>query len=105
MRLIRSATHYYVDYLFRLGALVDSWKSELLGEEASEEQQDVHNCFSRREFEVLQLVSLGKSNNEIAAELQIRPNTVKNHLTRMYDKVKVNNRTELVRWALRHGLE
>ena len=104
LRLVKAATHHYIDHSLRPGVLVDSWKSGLVGESVESKSQDTALQFSRREYEVLHLVSFGKSNNEIAAELHIQPNTVKNHLARMYDKANVNNRTELVRWAINHGL-
>ncbi len=48
-----------------------------------------------REEEILQLVAVGKSNKEIAAELFISEGTVKNHLYRIMRKLDVGNRTEI----------
>jgi len=48
-----------------------------------------------REQEVLELIVSGKSNNEIAEELFISINTVKKHLTHIFKKTEVKNRTEL----------
>ena len=47
-----------------------------------------------REMEVLALLTVGKSNREIATELYMGLSTVKSHLTEMYRKLGVSNRTE-----------
>ena len=50
-----------------------------------------------REREVLQLVSEGKRNNDIAQELWVSPSTVRKHLENIYAKLGVNTRTAAVR--------
>jgi len=62
-----------------------------------------HNI-SRKELEVLQKVVLGKTNREISEELHIAVQTVKNHLSSMYRKFDVNNRTSLVHKAAAAGI-
>lgn len=47
-----------------------------------------------REVEVLKLVSQGYSNKKIAESLMVSEYTVKNHLAKIYEKLKCNNRTE-----------
>ena len=49
-----------------------------------------------REQEVLQLVSDGSSNREIALKMCISPGTVKTHLANIYGKLNVNNRVQAV---------
>jgi DNA-binding CsgD family transcriptional regulator len=51
---------------------------------------------SRREAEVVELVLLGYRNRDIATTLGTSPTTVKKHLTHIFDKVGVDNRTQLV---------
>jgi two-component system, NarL family, response regulator LiaR len=57
-----------------------------------------------RERQVVQLVVAGCSNDRIAERLQIRPQTVKNQLSRIYAKVRVSTRVQLAVYALRQGL-
>jgi DNA-binding NarL/FixJ family response regulator len=59
---------------------------------------------TERELEILTLVSEGKSNKQIAAELYLAVQTVKFHLTSLYRKLDAGTRTEAVRAAYRHGL-
>jgi ATP/maltotriose-dependent transcriptional regulator MalT len=46
--------------------------------------------------EVLQMVAAGMSNKEIAAELILAVSTVKRHMSNVYGKLNVNNRTQAV---------
>jgi DNA-binding NarL/FixJ family response regulator len=59
---------------------------------------------SAREREVLELVTQGKSNKEIAAALAIAENTVKNHLKNILEKLHLENRVQAATFALREGL-
>ncbi len=58
---------------------------------------------SQREAQVLQLVADGVSTADIAERLVLSPKTVRNHLTRIYDKLEVSSRSEAVVTALRAG--
>jgi DNA-binding NarL/FixJ family response regulator len=57
-----------------------------------------------RELEILRLVGEGHSNRELARMLWVTEQTVKFHLTNIYRKLGVSNRTEAGRWAQAHGL-
>ena len=59
---------------------------------------------TRRESEILRLVAEGKPNRGIARELWITEQTVKYHVSNIYRKLGVANRTEASRWAQLHGL-
>lgn len=52
-------------------------------------------ALSAREIEVAALVARGYRNRDIAVELEIETVTVKNHLQRIFKKLKVANRTQL----------
>jgi DNA-binding CsgD family transcriptional regulator/pimeloyl-ACP methyl ester carboxylesterase len=59
---------------------------------------------SAREIEVLRLVAAGRSNQQIADELVISLNTVRRHVSNVFDKTGVANRTEASVYARDHGL-
>jgi DNA-binding NarL/FixJ family response regulator len=59
---------------------------------------------TEREREVLQLLADGRSNKEIAARLGLSPNTVKTHVARLFEKLKVARRTEAILLARELGL-
>jgi len=59
---------------------------------------------SPRESEVLQLVARGLPNKRIARELQISEKTVKAHLTQVFQRIGVTDRTQAALWAKDHGL-
>jgi DNA-binding NarL/FixJ family response regulator len=59
---------------------------------------------SARESEVLQLVARGFPNKRIARELQISEKTVKAHLTQVFQRIGVTDRTQAALWAKERGL-
>jgi len=59
---------------------------------------------TRREAEILRLVAEGHSNSQLARMLWVTEQTVKFHLSNIYRKLNVANRTEASRWAQLHGL-
>jgi DNA-binding NarL/FixJ family response regulator len=65
---------------------------------------DVPAGMTRREGEILRLVAEGYSNADVAKMLWIAEQTVKFHLSNIYRKLKVSNRTEASRWAQLNGL-
>ena len=62
------------------------------------------DTLSAREIEVLQLMSRGAPNKEIARRLFISESTVKTHVTNIFQKLGANDRTEAVTIALQRGL-
>ena len=57
-----------------------------------------------REMEVLQLIAQGLSNKELAEELTISEKTVKTHLSSIYSKLNLSDRTQAAIYALKHDL-
>ena len=57
-----------------------------------------------RELDIIALVGQGSSNQEIAQQLHISQGTVKNHLTTVYEKLSLRDRTALAIWAREHNL-
>jgi two-component system, NarL family, response regulator NreC len=62
------------------------------------------SILSPRETEVLQLIALGYTNQEISDQLLIGVRTVETHKARIGEKLGVTTRAQMVRYALQHGL-
>jgi two-component system, NarL family, response regulator NreC len=73
-------------------------------EQAKSGPFDPHETLTAREREVLQLTAEGKSSPEIAARLHISHRTVENHRANIMRKLGLQNQTEIVLHAVRHGL-
>jgi DNA-binding CsgD family transcriptional regulator len=91
-----------------LGIIAD-FLAELPGQGAvvtarSTEQAGNAEGLSGREIQVLRLVAEGKSNAEISQALVISTNTVVRHLSNIFAKIDVHNRTEAASYAHRRGL-
>ena len=69
-----------------------------------EEQRGTAPRLSDRELEVLRLVARGLSNKDIAAELVIAENTVKNHVRNILEKLQLRSRMEAAMYAVREKL-
>jgi DNA-binding NarL/FixJ family response regulator len=59
---------------------------------------------TERERQVLQLLADGCSNKQIAARLGLSPNTVKTHVARLFEKLRVARRTEAILLARELGI-
>ena len=59
---------------------------------------------SGRELEVLALLAAGRSNKEIARHLDVSPNTVKTHVTKLFAKLEAGRRTEAIQKARELGM-
>ncbi len=60
--------------------------------------------FSEREMAIIRSVTDGRSNKQIARELGLQEVTIKMNLTRILDRTKLKNRTQLATFALKEGL-
>ncbi len=74
------------------------------GGSADGEAPEIDSLLTKREREILRLVSEGRSNAEIARTLWVTEQTVKFHLSNIYRKLGVSNRTQASRWAQLHGV-
>jgi DNA-binding NarL/FixJ family response regulator len=69
----------------------------------NEDQKKIDNL-TKREFEVLKLLAEGMFNKEIACRLNISERTVKNHVSNIFKKITVADRTQAAVFAIRNNL-
>ncbi len=67
-------------------------------------REEAATGLSDREMQVLRLIASGNDNSQIAAELHISPNTVKNHISNILMKLQIENRIQAAVFAVRSGL-
>jgi two-component system response regulator NreC len=78
--------------------------ARLVAAEAAAERRAADDPLSDREREVLRLLALGHTNQEIAAQLYISVRTAETHRAHILQKLNLHSRAELVRYALAEGL-
>lgn len=71
---------------------------------AAEAKKTRRYGLTHRELEIISGVVAGESNREIAGRLSVREDTVKHHLSKVFDKLGVFSRVELAVFAIHHGL-
>ncbi len=81
------------------GELVKKYKQ---GESKPDPDKEALRRLTRREREVLKLISQGMNNREIANTLFISEKTVKNHVSNIFKKIHVNDRTQAAIFALKN---
>jgi DNA-binding NarL/FixJ family response regulator len=70
---------------------------------AADDNRATPGPLSEREVEILGMLLRGLANKQVAAQLGISEHTVKFHVSSIYTKLNVSNRTEAVREGLRNG--
>ncbi len=70
----------------------------------SDTQKPPHESLSDRELQVLSMIGKGKAVKEIAGELHLSSNTVRTYRTRILEKIGVKGTSELIHYAITHGL-
>jgi two-component system response regulator NreC len=78
--------------------------ARLIDSEARQREEEASDPLSEREREVLRLLALGHTNQEIAKLLYISVRTAESHRAHIMQKLRLATRAELVRYALAHGL-
>jgi len=78
--------------------------ARLVAAETEELRRAEEDPLSDREREVLRLLALGHTNQEIAKQLYISVRTAETHRAHIMQKLRLTSRAELVRYALAHGL-
>ena len=67
-------------------------------------RKEFYDGLTNREIEILKLIAAGKANKQIGYRLSISEKTVRNHVSNMYEKLKIYDRTQAVLYAIRKGL-
>jgi two-component system, NarL family, response regulator NreC len=75
-----------------------------LGVKLAAETGEAADGLSEREVEILRLIALGHTNTEIAEQLFLSVRTIESHRAHVQQKLKLDKRSDLVRYALEHGL-
>lgn len=70
-----------------------------------EKERHVDNNLTCREIEVLELIADGMINKEIAGKLYISEKTVKNHVSNIFKKLNVSDRTQAAIYAFKHNIK
>ena len=101
---VRAGSYVISDKMYDAAGL-DDWLNQRteLASTAYSDPGDPFEPLSNREMEVLECVTAGLSNKEIAVELGISHQTVKNHVTAILRKLRVDDRTQAAVYALRQG--
>lgn len=67
-------------------------------------EKPLYEMLSNREFQVLKLIGSGKTVNEIADRLCLSEKTISTYRSRILEKMKMKNNSELIHYAIQHGL-
>lgn len=88
------------------GCFISPAVSELMAKDLHSPIKDLtpHSLLSDREYQIFMLIASGLGPSEIADKLNLSVKTVSTHKTRIKDKMKFSNTSEIVRYALKHGL-
>jgi len=70
----------------------------------AKEKEPEHGGLTPREKEILQQVARGQTNRKVAASLALSEHTVKNHLKNILQKLHLDNRVQLTRYAYERGM-
>ena len=66
--------------------------------------KEFYDGLTAREVEILKLIAIGQANKQIARRLEISEKTVRNHVSNMYEKLNIYDRSQAVLYAVRKGL-
>jgi two-component system response regulator NreC len=88
----------------RRAAQGEPYLNPRLGARVAAEVSPGPDGLSDRELQVLRMIALGHTNAEIATQLYVSVRTVETHRAHIQQKLQVGTRSELVRYALEHGL-
>ncbi len=95
----------FLTFIFVYRYLVPNLNHYLESMSREDNLRQLHDSFplSSREIDIVRLITKGYSNKEISNELMLSPSTVKNHLYRIYQKLDINSRFELIKKVQKSG--
>jgi len=99
IRVTSAGGRYFNDAIMKL-----VFEASLQKEKVKAPAKSLPNNLTAREYEVLQLIALGKSNKELAEELFISIKTVETHKTNILQKLGLKNTAEVVRYAIKNKI-
>jgi len=104
VHLFRDISDKMQDRIFLQRLLEDARKYQDFPPEDDSKSENLLGELTLREREVISLLAEGHATGEIAQQLSISPNTVRNHVTHILQKLQVHSRVEAVIYALTHNL-
>jgi len=99
--LIKAIKAVYIGERYIQPNLIPMLNARLL---KREDDNDKAKDLTRREKQILVNIALGRSNKDIAEEFDISERTVKNHITSLFKKIDVSDRTQAAVFAIRNNL-
>lgn len=98
--LIQAIREVYSGTKFIQPSMFAKWMQK----ENEQGEEDQSKILTKREIEVLKLITEGMLNKEIAHRLNISEKTVKNHISNIFKKIEVCDRTQAAVYAIRHSV-
>lgn len=102
--LISAIRAAFAGEIYLYPSLAKALVSDYLGRSRSDPQEASLEALTPREAQVLELLAVGLSNDEIAENLVISRHTVARHRENLMGKLNLHSRSELVKYAIRKGL-
>ncbi len=84
--------------------VTDTLAEKLVAQLNHPPEQPLHETLSDREYQVLLAIANGKTAKAISADLNLSVKTISTYRTRLLQKMKLKNNTEIICYAVRHGL-
>ena len=87
------------------GRFIDPALVDTMVFDVERDDQNPHELLSEREFQVLHMIASGQPLGDIADQLHLSPKTVSTHKMRLMQKLGIDSNVDLIRYAIRHGLD
>jgi len=97
--------HSGVSYVYPTMVEGDASQLSMIRSVETTDQEQPKSQLTKREYEILTLIADGLNNKEIANTLFISEKTVKNHVSNIFKKIKVNDRTQAAIYAYRNRIK